>query len=344
MSAFFVTSSEFERLLCSWAQDRPVYVPVSRGGHRHWWRFSPETGPEPELDGIRAVEPLKTFYFHVKETVAKYPSGPESADEEPGFVLVGAKNCDLRSLECLDQTFATGDIQDPFWVSRREKAFVIGADCSDTAPTCFCTLLGMMPYPQSSFDLSVAVISGGLVVEVGSEKGTRLLDVDGAELNEASVEQLAERERNRERTRATVEEQNREFETAHSYTELVEEGFESPAWTKYIGRCREDAACLSVCPTCHCFVLYDQKAGDQNERVRVWDFCYLRGYTRVGGGRSARATGNDRFKNKYVKKFQFYPSRFDMMACTGCGRCIEACLAGIDMRQVFQDLEEGRSD
>ncbi|MBE9505407.1 MAG: hypothetical protein IMY84_01210, partial [Chloroflexi bacterium] len=186
MSALFITSSEFKRLLGSWTEDRPVYVPVSRGGHRHWWRFSPETGAEPELDGIRAVEPLKTFYFHVKETVAKYPSGPGFPDDEPGFVLVGAKNCDLRSLECLDQTFARGDIQDPFWVSRREKAFVIGADCSDPAPSCFCTLLDMMPYPQSSFDLSAAVVSGGLILEVGTEKGAKLLEVDGVELSEAT--------------------------------------------------------------------------------------------------------------------------------------------------------------
>ena len=343
MATYFAAPSELTKMLDTWAQDRPVYVPVSRAGHTHWSKFTPDTEISPELDGIRAVEPLKIFYFRAKECVATYPSTTEFVDDEPGFVLFGAKNCDLRGLECLDETFAKGDIKDPFWVSRREKAVVIGADCSSPAPTCFCTLLGLMPYPQSSFNVSVAVVSDGVVVEIGTDKGKNLIEAGGVELREATDEQLAERERNRQETRSQVEEQNRQYETTHSFQELVESGYESPAWNKYVGRCREDAACLAVCPTCHCFVLYDQKVGDKNERIRVWDFCYSRGYTRVGGGHSARATGNDRFKNKYVKKFQFYPAKFDMVACTGCGRCIEACLAGIDMRQVLRDVEESES-
>jgi sulfhydrogenase subunit beta (sulfur reductase) len=343
MPPYYAASSDFERLLAAWSSDKPVYVPTTRAGHRHWTRYSPESPVVPELDGIRAVEPLKSFYFRLKERVAAYPGGPDPLQEEPGFVLVGAKNCDLRGLECLDHTFTEGPVKDPFWVTRREKALVVGSDCSEPAETCFCTLLGAQPYPESSFDLSIATIESGILLEIGSEKGEMALRVDGFQLKPATYEQIAERDLKRERTRRNVEEQNRKYETANSYVDLVSKNFESPAWTKYVGRCREDAACLAVCPTCHCFLLYDQKSGDTNERVRVWDFCYLRGYTRCGGGHTARATGNDRFKNKYVKKFQFYPSQYDMMACTGCGRCVEACLAGIDMRQVLHDLEESQS-
>ncbi|MFW6103267.1 MAG: 4Fe-4S dicluster domain-containing protein [Chloroflexota bacterium] len=293
----------------------------------------------PELDGIRAVEPMKAFYFHVKEPVATYPVDTDFLADEPPFYVVGAKNCDLRSVECLDHTFAHGQTKDPFWVTRRDKAVVIGADCSNPPSTCFCTLLGMTPYPEGVCDLSVAVVSDGVVLDVWTAKGQDALDAAGLSLQEATSEQLAEREANRQCTREAVVEQNRQYETRAPFEELVEQHFDSPAWTKYVGRCREDAACLAVCPTCHCFVLYDEKTGEGGERVRVWDFCYLRGYTRCGGGHSARATGNDRFKNKYVKKFQFYPAQFDMVACTGCGRCVEACLAKIDMRQVLNDLE-----
>ena len=344
MAPFFVSLTDFAHILTVWAGDKPVYVPVSKAGHRHWVRLSSESVVAPELDGIRAVEPLKSFYFKVRETVATYPGDTSFLDDEPGFVLVGAKNCDLRSLECLDQAFAASEPRDPFWVSRREKALVVGADCSDPASTCFCTLLGMTPYPQDSFDIAVAAVSDGLVVEVGSEKGRKALEIDGVTLNAATGAQLAERDRNRREVREQVERQNNEFETSRPFAELVAGGFESPAWTKYAGRCREDAACLAICPTCHCFVLFDQHNGESNERIRVWDFCYLRGYTRCGGGHTARATGSDRFKNKYVKKFEFFPAKFDMVACTGCGRCIEACLARIDMRQVLHDLEESRGE
>ncbi len=307
-------------------------------------QLSPESSACAELDGIRAVEPLKTFYFRVREIVATYPGDTRFLDEEPGFIIVGAKNCDLRSLDCLDRTFAGSEPRDPFWVSRREKALVVGADCSDPSPNCFCTLLGMKPYPEGYYDLAVASISDGLVLEVGSPRGEDALKVEGIAITSATAEQVAERDENRERTRQAIVEQNRKFETKRSSIQLVKEGFESPAYNKYVGRCREDAACLAICPTCHCFVLFDQKRGDGNERIRVWDFCYLRSYTRCGGGHTARATGNDRFKNKYVKKFDFYPTRFDMIACTGCGRCIEACLANIDMRQVIYELEESRGE
>jgi len=343
MTSLFIATPDFARLLSAWAADRPVYVPGTQAGYRHWGRYSPDAPVRPEMDGIRAVEPLKSFYFRVKEKVATYPGTTDFLDAEPGFVIVGAKQCDLRSLFCLDKTFATSDIPDPFWVTRREKALVVGADCSSPAPTCFCTLLGMEPHPQDCFDLSLAAVSGGFVVEVGSEKGEKALQVEGVALQTASAEQLAERQRNREATGSAVEKQNRKYQTSRSFTELVQSGFGSAAWNPYVGRCREDAACLAICPTCHCFVLYDQRGDGSNERIRVWDFCYLRGYTRCGGGHSARATGNDRFKNKYVKKFQFYPAKFDVVACTGCGRCIEACLAGIDMRQVLHDLEESRN-
>lgn len=341
MLPLFLTWPDFNRLLDGWASKGPVYVPLKKAGYRHWRRYDPVAPALPELDGIRAVEPMKAFYFHVKEPVATYPVETDFLAGEAPFYVVGAKNCDLRSAECLDHTFARGETKDPFWVTRRDKAVVVGADCSNPPSTCFCTLLGMKPYPDSTCDLSVAVVNDGLVVDVWTEKGKTALDIEGVSPLEASAEQIAERDANRERTRNEVVEQNRQFETRTPFNDLVAGNFESPAWIKYVGRCREDAACLSVCPTCHCFVLYDEKKQEGGQRVRVWDFCYLRGYTRCGGGHSARATGNDRFKNKYVKKFQFYPTQFGMPACTGCGRCIEACLAKIDMRQVMKDLEAG---
>ncbi len=342
MPPLFLTWTDLGRLLDLWASVGRVYVPVTRAGYRHWRHYDPSAPLLPELDGIRAVEPMKAFYFHVKEPVAAYPSDIiDVLAEEPPFFVVGAKNCDLRSVECLDHTFARGQKKDPFWVTRREKAVIVGADCSNPPSTCFCTLLGMNPYPESVCDLSVAVVSDGLLVDVWTEKGQCALERAEISLAEASSEQLAERETNRQHAREAVVEQNKRYETSSPFSELVARNFDSPAWIKYVGRCREDAACLAVCPTCHCFVLYDEKteAEEGGERVRVWDFCYLRGYTRCGGGHSARAIGNDRFKNKYVKKFQFYPAQFGMPACTGCGRCIEACLAKIDMRQVLNDLE-----
>jgi len=339
--AFFVSFFDFVQLLEKWAQERPVYVPRYISDTIHYQKFTPGTQNGIVYDGIRAVEPLKSFFFRARERIAQYPSPSPSGIEEvePEFIVVGAKSCDLRSIECLDETFMKGEIQDPFWVGRRNNAIIISADCSSPAETCFCTTLGLTPYPQEGFDVNLSKISEGLVVEVGSEKGEKLVSQDRDLFSEASSEQLEERDKIRATTLSKVKEQNEKFSVNKSFQELTEENLDSPVWSRYAGRCKECAACLAVCPTCHCFLLYDQKVDETFERVRIWDFCYYRGYARVAGGPNARPTGKDRIKNKYIKKFEFYMSKFGLYACTGCGRCVEACLANIDMRQVFKDLE-----
>jgi len=41
-----------------------------------------------------------------------------------------------------------------------------------------------------------------------------------------------------------------------------------------------------------------------------------------------------RFRNRYLCKLQLMERNFDIFGCTGCGRCIEVCPAGIDIRKV----------
>ncbi len=343
--AFFISFLDFEKLLEKWAQQIPVYVPRYISNTIHYQKFAPTSQNGIVYDSIRAVEPLKIFFFRAKEKVAQYPSPSSEVKEiQPNFMIVGPKSCDLRSIEILDETFMNGDIKDPFYVERRNKGTIISCDCSAPKDTCFCTMLDLKPYPEKGFDLNLSKLSEGLVVEVGSEKGEQLISQDKNVFLEASPEQLEERDKIRVATTSEVKEQNEKFGVNRSFQELTKETFASPVWSKYAGRCKECAACLSVCPTCHCFLLYDQKLSEDSfERVRLWDFCYYRGYARVGGGSNARPTGKDRIKNKYIKKFEFYRSKFGVYACTGCGRCIEACLANIDMRQVFKDLEASQA-
>jgi hypothetical protein len=338
---FFVSFSDFERLLEKWAQEKSVYAPRRISDTIHYQKFTSGTQDGIVYDGIRAVEPLKSFFFKVREKVAQYPPRPslEAERVEPSFIIVGAKACDLKSLEILDETFAKGEIKEPFYVENRNAGTIISCDCSSPEETCFCTMLDLKPYPEKGFDLNLSKISEGLAVEVGSKKGEELISQDKGIFLEASPEQLEERGKIRAATLSKVKEQNEKFRTNKSFQEITEETLNSSVWSKYAGRCKECAACLSVCPTCHCFLLYDQKLNENFGRVRVWDFCYYRGYARVAGGANPRPTAKDRFKNKYIDKFGFSPANFGTYACTGCGRCIEACLANIDMRQVFKDLE-----
>lgn len=108
-------------------------------------------------------------------------------------------------------------------------------------------------------------------------------------------------------------------------------------------RCLSCRACAYVCPTCRCFAVRDEMLGPgEFERIRCWDSCAGENYRRVAGGHRPRAEKGERLRNRFYCKFFYFPGQIglsDTSACTGCGRCIEVCPAGVDITEVLQDLE-----
>jgi Fe-S oxidoreductase len=45
-----------------------------------------------------------------------------------------------------------------------------------------------------------------------------------------------------------------------------------------------------------------------------------------------------RLANRVLHKFTYAPAQCGLLGCVGCGRCIEACLGAIDIRQVAGEL------
>ena len=74
------------------------------------------------------------------------------------------------------------------------------------------------------------------------------------------------------------------------------------------------------------------------ERLRIWDSCMIKDFARVAGGANPREKLWMRLRNRFEKKFDFFPKVAGEYACTGCGRCIQACPAKIDIRKVLKKL------
>ena len=74
------------------------------------------------------------------------------------------------------------------------------------------------------------------------------------------------------------------------------------------------------------------------EKIRQLDACQYPGFERVAGDEDALRELSKRFKNRYFCKYVWKPQKFKSLVCTGCGRCIEACIGKINKNELFREL------
>ena len=298
------------------------------------------------LSKPRAAQSAKGFLMPASESLGRYGDRAESQDrDQKSVVLMGVRACELRARAYLDCVFQQGEFQDPLYDQRRESLLIVSCDCVECADSCFCPLVGGGPFASDGFDLNVSPVDGGFVIETGSDRGAELLQACMADpLTEATGEQLSRRDQQRRQMVERLQSQNGDF----SFTATDQQAAPLPKdnnedWQRFAADCVECGACTNICPTCHCFYLYDQLLGaDRFERVRTWDSCLLSSYHRMAGGPKMKLTPRPkllgRLANRVLHKFTYSPQQYDMTGCVGCGRCVDACLGEIDIRQVVQEL------
>jgi ferredoxin len=344
----FIDSTNFERLLKKLSGESDLYIPIrdEESGKLHLARIGEFPLPEnASFDGYRTVEPLKALAQLLRYPVAEYPADglDELRGEEtfPSVTVVGARACDINALELVDRVQVEGDFTDPFYKIRREKMLVIGADCSECGESCFCNLLGNKPWPEKGFDLSIAKVGGGFLVETGTPRGEEVVKGNIDLFADAREGHESTRKETRAKVLGALEEQNKGFPPAKGLPEIIRERLTDEIWDEIASRCVECGACTNICPTCYCFLLYDQKAdGEHYQRVCTWDSCQVTGYARMAGMLNPRPRLTDRVKHRYYHKYDYLVLSHNAVFCTGCGRCIDTCSASIDMRESLRDVKQ----
>lgn len=335
----YISVDNFAKLLENLKEDYHIFAPVKNRGQRFYKEY---TGA---IDGmivgeVRPFEPLKAFFSRAREIVAEgfKPDVPHSKDKP--FCIVGVKACDLKGFKIQDYVFWSQDYQDTFYIKSRQDNLIISADCTCTIDTCFCLALGVMPFPQEDFDINLSAVKAGFIVEAGSPKGGAVVEKYDSLFEEAKEEAVSARDWQREKVAGEVEKNLKENDVPHQdiYKGAIEKNYDSDIWSDEARTCVECGACNTICPTCHCFLLYDQKDEDRMARLRIWDSCMIKDFARVAGGANPREHLWMRLRNRFEKKFDFFPKVAEIYACTGCGRCISACPAKIDIRKVLKRL------
>ncbi len=289
------------------------------------------------LDGPQPIRPLKEIVFPPTEPLFKWrqtQSLVEIEESPTNFqetVIVGARPCDAAALEIVDRVMGW-DYRDELWFGRRQATTVLATACTQCDESCFCTAVGLSPISTRGADWFLNPVDQGFEVEILTEKGEKLLERNGKRCPESNGGKLGN-SGIEQKVQANLEIKPEEIRR------WLERHFDHPLWKSISLRCHGCGACAFVCPACHCFDIVDEPEGtDRGSRRRNWDACQPALFTLHGSGHNPRKDQSARFRQRIMHKFSIYPARFGEVLCTGCGRCMRVCAAGMDLIAVLAEI------
>ena len=325
-------------LIARWAAGCEVFAPV----HDEAIEFKPVTTAEPvRLDARNTRQPAKRLFFRPSEALLRFHFGAAPEDQvvevSPRIqptVLFGLRPCEARSLVLMDRVFLGQEYRDPYYEARRNATAIVVLGCASHAATCFCTSVGGGPADRTGADLFLWPLEDGFAVDVVTGRGESLLEgFDLPEADPATIERV---------DRATAEAADAMPGVADpsQIGPQAVGAFDDPAWLAVSERCLACAACSFLCPTCHCFDVQDEVLDQEGRRVRNWDTCMFPLFTKHASGHNPREEKRRRVRQRLMHKFVYFPENFGAAACVGCGRCIQVCPAGNDIREWIRTLAQ----
>ncbi|MBY0430191.1 MAG: 4Fe-4S dicluster domain-containing protein, partial [Rhodospirillales bacterium] len=229
--------------------------------------------------------------------------------------------------------------KEPGYLGRRREAFIISVACGESAATCFCASMNTGPRMGSGHDLLLSELAEVFVVEIGSARGSEILEgiktrpPSAAELDQAAGLPAKAAQRQTRRMDADA-------------PRLLRENPDHAQWDDVARRCLTCGNCTMVCPTCFCSTIEDVTSlgGNHAERVRRWDSCFTIDFSYIHGG-SVRNEGRSRYRQWITHKLAHWHDQFGTSGCVGCGRCVTWCPVGIDITaevKAIRDSQQGK--
>jgi len=271
---------------------------------------------------------LKSFFLPVKENVTSDPSLKKQR------IILGVPNCDIKGLKLLDEIYLDKDFNDIYYRERRENTILISFDCFEKQEHCHCTAYSIQPWAEADADLAVILIDNMIALRIITQGGKKFINQFSQvqDLKDNGIISSIEKAHNS--TESVLIESNKGLPDYKTTGRVVKEAGDT-IWKKYSAHCVSCGACATICPTCTCFLLIDKPGF---EKIKQLDACQYPGFEKVAGGEDPLFELPGRFRNRYMCKYVWKPEKFSSIACTGCGRCIEACIGKINKNELFIEL------
>ena len=249
--------------------------------------------------------------------------------DPPPTVIFGLRPCDASSFAVLNAVFSW-DYQDAFFKSRLKNTAVIGISCNESDEYCFCTSVGGGPGDTKGSDILLTrQDSGDYLAEILTAKGQELVSLAPELFAEAPSAEKG-------KFLAQVPAHFEVKELSHKLPRL----FDSGIWVEQSLRCLGCGACAFVCPTCVCFDIQDEADREAGSRLRCWDSCGFSLFTLHTSGHNPRSVQSQRWRQRLMHKFSYFPERLEVLGCVGCGRCARSCPADMNLLEHLQAIME----
>ncbi len=246
-------------------------------------------------------------------------------------VVFNIPPCYAKSIELLDFNFLREPL-DSFYKERRDSILVVVKACRNPHNFCFCTSLGNSPFDRKG-DIFIFEKDGYYFAEPLTDRAKEVLAWDKYE--DVSQDEFKEVELEKQKVEKEIE----KFDIVNLDKKLYSV-FNDKIWKELSFRCVNCGACTFHCPVCYCFDIQDVDRTNWGYRERVWDSCMFSIYSYETSGHNPRAERHARMRNRIMHKFAYYPVSYKEYQCVGCGKCVEVCPTGFDIREALLRLKE----
>jgi sulfhydrogenase subunit beta (sulfur reductase) len=323
MTHVVMPKSRLHEVLEGWIKDYRVAAPVRNSGKLVFEEVKRVS--DIVLDDEIAYKSPKEFLFPQVEKIMTFGEAAEqTGGEDRKTIVLGVRPCDLEALKVMTAVFTKGKYADSYFEKNLAHTVLIGMGCQAEKTGCFCGNRGLNKGYSSACDIFLTDEGDTYTAEILTDKGEELLG--SLQLEEAASPAVI----------PYIDNPSVILEIDADENVL----FNKIDWAMISEKCLGCGTCTFICPTCHCFDFKDTVEGGEPVRYRCWDSCMYPRFTMHASGHNPRASKKERYRQRILHKYLYVRRNFGYTACTGCGRCIRSCPAGMNIKTVVTEIME----